>query len=602
MKKPFELLFLLQLSIIIMAGSCQKKNEPTPTTLNQTNSNSSSNSNSKLDTIYNPVDPILSSSIGFFLDDWQPKTFVIPSSNDVSAANSPTTDTINIDLNNVLTKVPKYLFGNNVNSWMGQMVDGTGSNPKLMGYLSDLSPNVLRFPGGSISDMYFWNSPVNTPPADVATTIYNSGQSQTVTASSYWYGTHPTSDNWTISLDSYYKVLQQANSTGMITINYGYARYGKGTNPVATAAHLAADWVRYDKGRSKYWEIGNESSGSWEAGYQINISDNKDGQPQIITGTVYGQHFKVFADSMRKAAQEVGVTIKIGAQVIGNPQANSGTTDWTWNNNMFSAMGDYADFFIVHNYYAPWHQNSTASVILNSALSETKAISSYLATNTSSNHVQMKPIAMTEWNIESEGSKQKVSAVAGMHAVLCVGEMVSHNFGQASRWDLANAWSSGNDHGLFNNSGLSDVEPGASPWNPRPAFYYLYFMQKYLGDRLVTTAVSPSSSDLTAYSSTFTSGQAGTIIVNRGTASRTTLVNINHFNAGKKCYWHMLIPGSDNGEFSGQVLVNNVNPTGATGGPLNYSSITPYSTSISSGSFKVSVPPRAIIYLVVDKK
>ena len=387
----------------------------------------------------------------------------------------------------------------------------------------------------------------------------------------------------------------------MITVNYGYARYGKGVNPVAAAAHLAADWVRYDKGKSKYWEIGNESSGSWEAGYQINTSDNKDNQPQIITGKLYGQHFKVFADSMRKAAQQVGASIKIGAQVIGNPQANSGTTSSSWNNDMFGAIGDYADFFIVHNYYAPWHQNSSASIILSSALSETKAISSYLTTNASANHVQMKPIAMTEWNIESEGSKQKVSAVAGMHAVLCVGEMLSHNFGQATRWDLANSWDSGNDHGLFNING-SGAEPGASAWNPRPAFYYLYFMQKYLGDRLVSTTVKPSTSDLTAYSSTFSSGEAGVVIVNRGTSLRTALININHFNPGTKYYWYRLTPGTDNGEFSGAVQVNDINPTGSTGGPLNYASINAFSSNISSGSFQVVIPARCVIYIVVDKK
>ena len=586
--------FILFLFVVIT--SCQNKKDPAPATPPTTPPSI------ELDTNYNPVDPAVAPSVGFFLDDWQTKTFVAPAGTpaSVTATNSPT-DTINIDLNNVIAKVPKYLFGNNVNSWMGQMVDGTNSNPKLMGYLSDLNPNVLRFPGGSISDIYFWNSPLNTPPGDVATTIYNGGVGQAMTASSYWYGTHPASDNWTISLDNYYKVLQQTNSTGMITVNYGYARYGKGTNPVAAAAHMAAEWVRYDKGKSKYWEIGNESAGSWEAGYQINVSDNKDGQPQIITGTLYGQHFKVFADSMRKAAQQVGVTIKIGAQVIGNPQANSGTTNSSWNSNMFSAMGDYADFFIVHNYYAPWHQNSTASVILNSALSETKAISSYLSTNTAANHVQMKPIAMTEWNIESEGTRQKVSAVAGMHAVLCVGEMLSHNFGQASRWDLANSWDSGNDHGLFNNS-AGGTEPNASAWNPRPAFYYLYFMQKYLGDRIVASVVKPSTSGLTTYSSTFSSGEAGIVIVNRGGTSHTALVNINHFNPGTKYYLYKLTPGTDNGEFSGQVLINDVNPSGSTGGPLNYASINAFSTTISSGSFKVSVPARCVMYLVVDKK
>src|SRR5258708_2273510 len=53
-----------------------------------------------------------------------------------------------------------------------------------------------------------------------------------------------------------------------------------------------------------------------------------------------------------------------------------------------------------------------------------------------------------------------------MHAVLCAGEMLGHGFGQASRWDLANAWldnnQPGNDHGLFNNTaGSANPEESA---------------------------------------------------------------------------------------------------------------------------------------------
>jgi hypothetical protein len=552
-----------------------------------------------LDTIYRPVDPALAASIGFFLSDWQPKMFIPPASGDAgTAATGNPTDTINIDLNKVITKVPKYIFGNNANQWMGQIAD----QPALMGYLKDLNTNVMRFPGGSISDVYFWNAPVNSPPSDAATTIYNNdGTPKAMGASDWWYGTRSSNESWTISLENYYKLLEQTNNTGMITVNYGYARYGTGPDPVAAAAHLAADWVRHDKGRSKYWEIGNESLGTWEAGYKIDLSANKDGQPQIITGELYGQHFKVFADSMRKAALEVGATIKIGAQVIGNPQAFSGLTSTSWNNGLFSTLGDDADFFIVHNYYAPWHQNSNASVILSSALSETKAITSYVTNSIAANQIQMKPIAMTEWNIESEGSRQKISAVSGMHAVLCVGEMLSNGFGQAARWDLANAWENGNDHGLFNNSaGGSNSSEGS--WNPRAAFYYLYYMQRYLGDRLVTTTVSPSTSALSAYSSTFTSGEAGTIIVNRGSTTRTALVNINHFNPGAKVHWFTLKPGGDNGEFSGSVMVNATNSSGTVGGPLSYKSIKPYSAALTSQSFKISVPARGTLYIVAEKK
>jgi len=586
--------FVVVLTLILSGTSCQHEADPEPEPIPEP-----PDPVALLDSLYRPVDPAMAASIGFFLDDWQPKVFVVPGASDVGAAtNGDPTDTINIDLNKVITKVPKYMFGNNANQWMGQIAD----QPALMGYLKDLNTSVIRFPGGSISDVYFWNAPVNSPPADVATTLYNSdGTAKAVTASDWWYGTRSAGESWTISLENYYNLLQQTNNTGMITVNYGYARYGKGTDPVAAAAHLAADWVRYDKGRSRYWEIGNESLGTWEAGYKINLSDNKDGQPQMITGALYGEHFRVFADSMRKAAQEVGVTIKIGAQVIGNPQANSGLTSTSWNNSLFSTLGDDADFFIVHNYYAPWHQNSNASVILNSAVTETKAISDYVAASATNNHIQMKPIAMTEWNIESEGSKQKVSAVAGIHAVLCVGEMLSHGFGQAARWDLANAWENGNDHGLFNNS-AGGANSSEGKWNPRAAFYYLYYMQRYLGDRLVSTNVSPSTSDLSAYASTFTSGEAGTIIVNRGSTARTALININHFNPGSKYYWVALKPGSDNGEFSATVVVNGTPGSGTVGGPLTYSSIKPYSAALASQTFKISVPARSTLYLVAERK
>ena len=53
--------------------------------------------------------------------------------------------------------------------------------------------------------------------------------------------------------------------------------------PATAAVHYAADWVRYDNGRTKYREIGNESGGPWQAGFRINMAANQDGQPEIIS-------------------------------------------------------------------------------------------------------------------------------------------------------------------------------------------------------------------------------------------------------------------------------------------------------------------------------
>jgi hypothetical protein len=90
--------------------------------------------------------------------------------------------------------------------------------------------------------------------------------------------------------------------------------------------------------------------------------------------------------------------------------------------------------------------------------------------------------------------------------------------------------------------------------------------------------------------------------VNRSASTKVAQVNINHFNPGEKIYWHKLVPGTDNGEFSSTVSVNNVYPTASVGGPLSYYAIKALSTSVSSQSFKISVPARGVIFIAAEKK
>ena len=467
----------------------------------------------------NPTDPATANTIGFFLDNWSPKNFTIPSFTDTTLPSS-TSVTVNIDAGTIVTKIPNTIAGQNANMWMTQMV----TEPLLMKYLTDLHPPVMRLPGGSLSDMYFWNSPNGTPPSDAPSTLKDANGND-VTAG-YWYGTN--SGNWTITVDNFYNVLQQTGSKSMITVNYGYARYGTSNDPVAAAAHLAADWVRYDNGRTKYWEVGNEDNGTWEAGYRIDLSKNKDGQPEIITGDLYGRHFKVFADSMRAAAQEVGSTIFIGAQLLEKaPESWQTNTDKTWNTGVLAQAASSADFYIVHSYYTPYQTNASADVILNTAIDNTDAIMTYLNTTFTNAGVSPKPVAMTEYNITSQGSMQQVSFVNGMHALMVMGEALKNKYGMTGRWDLANGWSNGNDMGLFN---IGD-EPNAVKWNARPAYYYMYYFQKMIGDRLLKSAVS-GSADVLSFASSFSSGEKGVILVNKG-LDDTKCKNYFQRNSGK---------------------------------------------------------------------
>jgi hypothetical protein len=541
------------------------------------------------DTIPNPpVEPPIENTIGFFLDNWTPKNFTIPAYTDTGLTGAAASVFVTIDASKIITKVPSSVFGQNANIWMTQMV----TEPILVNHIKNLRPNIIRFPGGSLSDVYFWNALPNQKPADAPVNLIDA--SGNTVPSPYWYGKN--TESWTMSVDNYYNMLQYTSNEGLITVNYGYARYGTSPNPVAQAAHLAADWVRYDNGRTKFWEIGNECNGTWEAGYRINTADNKDGQPAIITGALYGQHVKVFIDSMKKAAQEIGKTIYIGAYLLEKqPESWQTATDQTWNNGVLNQSGNKADYYVIHSYYTPYQQNSSADVILATASDNTTAMMTYVKTSITNTGSTIKPIALDEWNITSQGSMQQVSFINGMHAAILLGEALKNKYGQTSRWDLANGWSSGNDHGLFN---IGD-EPGVSKWNPRPAFYYMYYFQKMIGDRLLSTSII--GGNILAYGSSFTSGEKAVILVNKSNTTQNVLVSLENAKPGSRFYWYILTGGTDNGEFSRKVFVNGRGSAEPSGGPANeYATIKPYSGSTANG-IKVAMPLRSVVYLVIDK-
>jgi hypothetical protein len=585
MKKHINLTILKSLIIgafIVTCFACKKS-------VNNNTGNGNNNNNGSGTTT--PVDPPTANTIGFFLNDWAAKTITPPSYNDTSIPSTNGTAFITVDASNIITKVPATVFGQNANVWMTNMV----TEPTLINHISNLHPGIIRFPGGSLSDVYFWNAPNHVKPADAPDSLLDDKGNKT--AAGYWFGKN--SENWTMSVDNYYSMLQQTGNQGIITINYAYARYGTGSNPVATAAHYAADWVRYDNGRTKYWEIGNEDNGTWEASYRIDVSKNKDGQPQIITGSLYGQHVKVFVDSMKKAAQEIGKTIFIGAQLLEKqPESWQTATDQTWNSGVLTQANNAADYYIIHSYYTPYQTNAAADVILNTAVNNTAAMMDYVKTSVTNAGATVKPIALTEWNITSQGSMQQVSFVNGMHAAILLGEAVKNKYGETSRWDFANGWNSGNDHGLFN---IGDEPGGVSKWNPRPAFYYMYYFQRMMGDRLLDTKVT-GASDVLAYGSSFTSGQKGVIIVNKGTAAQTAIVTLDNAKPGNRFYWYTLTGGSDNGEFSRKVFVNGRGPSEATGGPsTEYTTLKAYSSTTQNG-IRLTLLSRSVLYVLIDKE
>ncbi|MBB6001368.1 alpha-L-arabinofuranosidase [Arcicella rosea] len=556
-------------------------------------------------TVIPPVEPKIANTVGFFLDDWQAKNYIVPAYTDFAAPTQALT-TVTVDASDIIAKIPQQIFGHNANTWMGTLVD----QPSFVTDVTNLKPNIIRWPAGSGSDGYFWNaSPVQDPnnnsrqtPAaqymkDWGVPDKHMNKDGALVDAFFFYG--QTKDNWRGSLSNYYDLLKQSNNKGIITINYGFARYGTSANPVATAAHLAAEWVRYDKGRTQYWEIGNENYADWEAGYRIDVSKNKDGQPEFLTGKLYAQHFKVYADSMRKAAAEVGAKIKIGAVMQESvTESWQNNTTKTWNATLIPEINNNADFYIVHNYITPFGQKSNAATILSSALNIPAVMMSFVTNEITKNGGEVKPIAFTEWNMWALDLKQQVSNISGLFAVIVQGEAIKNKYGLAARWDLLNGWENGNDHGLFSDGGSAD-DPR---WNPRPSFHHMYYFQKMIGDRLVSSAVTGNGATaIKTYASTYSSGQVNVTLLNTSSVPLTIEVKTKNFLMGNRYYWYSLEGSNDNGEFSRKVLVNGNGPKGAAGGPTDYASLKARAALTGTG-IKVIVPAYGSVYMMVDKK
>ena len=523
---------------------------------------------------------IAQSPQGFFLEGWQPLSAPVISYSDISQTALPVSASVVIHFNDTITKVPAYMFGDNSNLYTGCMSD----NPGLMKHLSDRRMGVLRGPSGSISDIFFWNRSVDQKPTDIPPTL--AGQTGPFEP---WYGVRPYPwETWTMSVDSFYSILNKVNVTGMLTVNYGYARYGTSSNPVSQAAHMAADWVRYDNGRTKFWEIGNEVSGNWEAGYQIDPSLNRDGQPEFINGTLYGEHCLVFIDSMKTAAQQLGLEIRIGLVMAESPSASLGN----WNQDVAAIAGDEADFYVVHNYFTPYNQNSGIETILNSP-PKVAGFRNYIYQCLDLAGKPHLPLALTEYNIFATGSKQAVSCINGLHGIQVIGETLRQQYGAALRWDLANGWNNGDDQGMYS----FGQEPGVQTYAPRPAFYYLYFMRKFMGDILLNSGMR-GDTNVIVYPTAFSSGQVSAVLINKGRTRQVLRLNISNFKFGDRYYYYTLTGGEDNGDFSSKVFINGEGNNLVAGGPDDYETINAFSSLIDT-EIVVALPSLSATYILV---
>ena len=499
---------------------------------------------------------------------WKAKAFTTPTSTTVgsfSAGVAPTV-TVTVDLTNVVNKVLPTQFGTNTN------FRSSSSILTRLSLYNQPTFGQFRFPAGSGSNQYFWDG---IGPTDTSNMDPTKGGPILSTSSSFT----PT---------IFSQILAQTGAQGNIVVNYFYARYGKTavnsqvgataaqirTARVKQAADYAAAFVRKMnidlKANVVNWEIGNECFGNWEQGYNV-------AGLGTVTGTEYGEDFKVFAAAMKA----VDPTIKVGAVLW--------QTNETWSGQVLTQVKDVADFLIVHEYFTG-QTNITPAMVLQSVplIKVAKDAINNWVVQYAGKPINYYPIALTEFNSRGYSTTNMTN---GLFFSSILGEIVKNGYGFSNSW--VNEWGIGADnstHGLISNSD----DPKQPAYTPRTAYIPYYFYGKYFGDKMVQS--SATGIGVGVYSSTFSGGEAGLVIVNTNSTDQYVKLNMNSTKFdNSKAYWHEYY-ATDLVDGNTKFYINGQTGTTVGGGPTNYPTIPPYQATFINNSI-LKVKKYSVVYL-----
>lgn len=230
----------------------------------------------------------------------------------------PLSASVTINTNNIIRKVPKSLFGTNI-EWInnGQGLWSTASNSVDKQAVSEIKSSAFtlyRFPGGVFSDYYNWQDGVGPQKSRPAALHYPDGPK-----SQHFFGT-----------DELVYLSKQTGADLLITVNAGHG-----------TPKMAADWVDYLNNKKK------QNVSLWEIGNELYMDGDLSGAE--ISAKEYANRYKAFASAMKA----VDPSIKLGA--IGG--LNYGSYRFiksdNWSKTILNRVGDDVDFFAVHNAYAP---------------------------------------------------------------------------------------------------------------------------------------------------------------------------------------------------------------------------------------------------------
>jgi len=513
---------------------------------------------------------------GTFEDEWVPKEFNKPSSTMNYTDNvSGNAVYITVDVQDTVNKILPTVTGNNLPAWRSNLY----GDQDITGHIERMNVRTMRIPGGNWSNTWFWDGINHWDGSD------QDGYSGTLkpydnTQNYLDVITSRPANTWTLTTDELLQICDDWGVEPQICVNYALARYIDAPDAVQQAAHYAAEWVRYVKTQGynvKYWEIGNEHYGAWEAGYIV--------EGDTLTGAEYGRDACVFIDSMKAADPD----IKIGIVVY------PGTDYRTMPNytpEVLREAGDKADFLITHEYFT-WAKdpNDVEYSQILGALRKIKndydTVQALVKQYTQKEYI---PVAMTEYNYT--GGLKETEGVASLFFARALGEYMKNNYGMVNFWDIQNG-KGAEDHGMF-----TYKEEGVEDNIPHPSFFPYYFFNKMFGDVLVSS--SWKSEGVFVYSSRFSNGYTGVAVINESPSPKSITVKIPGYTIADTVYRYEL---STDALSSRKIYINGMTSAGdGLYGPRSYYTIDPYLHIATKNSLRTGIKKYSVNYFVIRLK
>ncbi|WP_062431745.1 cellulose binding domain-containing protein [Herbidospora daliensis] len=365
-------------------------------------------------------------------------------------ADPPAPVPVTINARAGLAVVPETGIGANHAIW-----DTTLGSNATADLLKDAGVQLVRYPGGSYSDIYHWET--HTAPGGYVA---------------------PDTD-----FDTFMAGARRTGAVPMITANYG-----TGT------AEEAAGWVEYanvTKGYGvKYWEIGNENYGNGRYGTPWEADNREDKSP-----AEYARQVVAYADAMKA----VDPTIKIGAVLTTPgewPDAITASGDaGPWNQVVLTNAAAKIDFVILHWYPGATDRTDRIADMLQLAKEQ-------VAKYTGRSDIG---IAMTEFNTGSSanGATTQPGAVAAAdsYAQLLAGGVFSVDWWNVHNGIGAISQVAGHtdygDFGLLSSGGCTSdgtvCEPAFN--TPFAPYFALQMMSRFVrpGDQFVKATTGDPS-------------------------------------------------------------------------------------------------------------